>query len=56
MASDEDCYRCVPDVTKARKLVGWRSKHDLDFVLFHTMKYFVERHRTKQAYPQDVAA
>jgi nucleoside-diphosphate-sugar epimerase len=44
----EDCDRRIPDVTKARKLVDWRSKHDLDSVLYHTMKYFVEKHRTKQ--------
>jgi UDP-apiose/xylose synthase len=44
----EDCDRRIPDVSKARKLVGWRSKHDLDSVLFHTMKYFVEKHRAKQ--------
>ena len=47
----EDCDRRIPDVTKARKLVGWRSEHDLDSVLFHTMKYFVEKHRTKQPSP-----
>ena len=44
----EDCDRRIPDVTKARKLLGWRSKHDLDSVLYHTMKYFVEKHRAKQ--------
>lgn len=47
----EDCDRRISDVTKARKLVGWRSEHDLDSVLFHTMKYFVEKHRTKQRSP-----
>ena len=44
----EDCDRRIPDVTKARKLVDWKSKHDLDSVLYHTMKYFVEKHRAKQ--------
>ena len=48
----EDCDRRIPDVTKAQKLLGWRSEHDLDSVLFHTMKYFVEKHRTKQPYPR----
>ena len=47
----EDCDRRIPDVTKARKLLGWRSEHNLDSVLFHTMKYFVEKHRTKQPSP-----
>jgi len=46
----EDCDRRIPDVTKARKLLGWTSEHDLDSVLLHTMKYFVEKHRAKQAY------
>jgi nucleoside-diphosphate-sugar epimerase len=50
----EDCDRRIPDVTKARKLVGWRSKHDLDSILFRTMKYFVEKHRAKQAGIQSV--
>ena len=29
----EDCDRRIPDVSKARKLVGWKSRHDLDSVL-----------------------
>ena len=44
----EDCDRRIPDVSKARKLVGWKSRHDLDSVLYHTMKYFVDKHRAKQ--------
>jgi UDP-apiose/xylose synthase len=44
----EDCDRRIPEVSKVRKLVGWRSKHDLESVLYHTMKYFVEKHRAKQ--------
>ena len=44
----EDCDRRIPDVTKARTLLGWTSKHDLDSVLYHTMKYFVDKHRAKQ--------
>jgi len=35
-------------VDKARTLLGWKSEHDLDSVLFHTMKYFVDKHRAKQ--------
>jgi UDP-apiose/xylose synthase len=45
----EDCDRRIPNVDKARNLLGWRSKHDLDSVIYHTMKYFVDKHRTKQA-------
>lgn len=44
----EDCDRRVPNVDKARTLLGWKSQHDLDSVLFHTMKYFVDKHRAKQ--------
>jgi nucleoside-diphosphate-sugar epimerase len=47
----EDCDRRIPDVTKARTLLGWKSEHDLESVLFHTMKYFVDKHRAKQAEP-----
>lgn len=43
----EDCDRRIPDVSKARKLLGWTSTHDLDSVLYHTMEYFVERHRSQ---------
>jgi nucleoside-diphosphate-sugar epimerase len=45
----EDCDRRIPDVSKARTLLDWNSKHDLDSVLFNTMKYFVDKHRAKQA-------
>ncbi|MBL9160305.1 MAG: bifunctional UDP-4-keto-pentose/UDP-xylose synthase [Verrucomicrobiales bacterium] len=45
----EDCDRRIPDVTKARTLLGWESRHDLDSVIHHTMKYFVEAHRAKTA-------
>jgi len=47
----EDCDRRIPDVTKARNLLGWKSHHDFESVLFHTMKYFVDKHRAK--FPQD---
>ncbi len=50
----EDCDRRIPNVDKARGLLDWHSKHDLDSVLFHTMKYFVDKHRAKQA--EEVAA
>lgn len=45
----EDCDRRIPNVDKARRLLGWDSKHDFDSVLYHTMKYFVEKHRSRQA-------
>ncbi|GAB4170614.1 MAG: hypothetical protein Fur0032_09570 [Terrimicrobiaceae bacterium] len=45
----EDCDRRIPNVDKARTLLGWKSKHDFDSVLFHTMKYFVDRHRARHA-------
>jgi len=48
----EDCDRRIPDVTKARTLLGWESKHDLRSVLRDTMAYFVEAYRTKQAAPR----
>jgi len=44
----EDCDRRIPDVTKARTLLGWTSQHDTRSVIFHTMKYFVDAHREKQ--------
>jgi nucleoside-diphosphate-sugar epimerase len=44
----EDCDRRIPNVDKARNLLGWKSVHDIESVLFHTMKYFVEKHRAKQ--------
>jgi nucleoside-diphosphate-sugar epimerase len=44
----EDCDRRIPDVTKARTLLGWTSKHDIRSVIFHTMDYFVNQYREKQ--------
>ncbi|MFV0337394.1 MAG: bifunctional UDP-4-keto-pentose/UDP-xylose synthase [Chthoniobacterales bacterium] len=43
----EDCDRRIPNVDKARNLLGWKSKHDIRSVLHHTMKYFVDAHRAK---------
>lgn len=42
----EDCDRRIPDVTKVRELLGWQSRHDLRSVVYLTMKYFVDRHRS----------
>ena len=47
----EDCDRRIPNVDKARTLLGWKSEHDLDSVLFLTMKYFVDKHRAKHKEP-----
>lgn len=47
----EDCDRRIPNVDKARNLLGWKSEHDLDSVLFLTMKYFVDKHRAKHKEP-----
>lgn len=44
----EDCDRRIPDVTKARTLLGWKSKHDLRSTIYHTMEYFVGEFRKKQ--------
>jgi nucleoside-diphosphate-sugar epimerase len=43
----EDCDRRIPNVDKARNLLGWKSEHNFDSVLYHTMKYFVDKHRAK---------
>jgi len=48
-AGYEDCDRRIADITKARTLLGWEPKHDLDSVITHTMKYFVDEFRKKQA-------
>lgn len=45
----EDCDRRIPDVTKARNLLGWTSQHDLRSVVRETMRYFVDAHRAKQS-------
>jgi UDP-apiose/xylose synthase len=48
-AGYEDCDRRIADITKARTLLGWEPKHDLDSVITKTMKYFVDEYRKKQA-------
>ncbi len=45
----EDCDRRIPDVTKARTLLGWESKHDTRSVIYHTMEYFVNKFRAENA-------
>jgi UDP-apiose/xylose synthase len=49
----EDCDRRIPDVTKARTLLGWRSEHDIRSTIFHTMKYFVDKFRAGQKSDKD---
>ncbi len=44
----EDCDRRIPDVTKARTLLGWQPDHSIRDVYYKSMKYFVERHRARQ--------
>lgn len=44
----EDCDRRIPDVTKARTLLGWKSTHDIDSVLYDTMDYFVTKFRASE--------
>ena len=45
----EDCDRRIPVVEKARKLLGWKSEHDIRSTIYLTMKYYVDKHRAKQA-------
>ena len=51
----DDCDRRIPDVTKARTLLGWRSRHDVRSTVFHTMRYFVEKLRARQGACQQPA-
>ncbi|CAD7698304.1 unnamed protein product [Ostreobium quekettii] len=44
-----DSDRRLPDIGKARDVLGWEPHHDLDWMLFRTLEYFVQRHRDKQA-------
>lgn len=43
----EDCDRRIPNIDKARKLLDWSPKYELDAVLTKTMDYFVKEHRNK---------
>ncbi len=38
----EDCDRRMPDISKARTLLGWEPKMTLDEILFGTMSHFHE--------------
>ncbi|MCX7869895.1 MAG: hypothetical protein N2322_08100, partial [Terrimicrobiaceae bacterium] len=45
----QDCDRRVPDISKARRLLGWEPTRDLDTTLALTMEYFVERRERMRA-------
>lgn len=44
-----DSDRRVPDISKARRLLGWEPTHDLNSLLELTMAYFVERRDARRA-------
>jgi nucleoside-diphosphate-sugar epimerase len=50
----EDCDRRIPNIDKAKSLLGWSPTYDIDAVLTKTMEYFVKEHRKKQARQQTV--
>ncbi|MEM0895540.1 MAG: bifunctional UDP-4-keto-pentose/UDP-xylose synthase [Verrucomicrobiota bacterium] len=45
----EDCDRRIANIDKAKTLLGWEPKHDLESVITKTMEYFVDEFRAKQA-------
>jgi len=45
----EDCDRRIPNIDKARKLLDWDPKYNIDEVITKTMEYFVTEYRKKQA-------
>lgn len=45
----EDCDRRVPDVSKARELIGWEPKWSLDALLTETMGAFVADFKARNA-------
>lgn len=44
----EDCDRRVPDITKARVLLGWEPRWSLNSLVEATMRWFVEDYRRSQ--------
>ena len=42
-----DTERRIPDISKARSVLGWEPHHDLDWTLFKTLEYFVKIHRER---------
>ncbi len=47
----EDCDRRIPDITKARRLVGWEPQWGLGDLLVATMESFVDDFRAKHGLP-----
>jgi UDP-apiose/xylose synthase len=45
----DDSDRRIPDITKARTLLGWEPKWGLLDILETTMRYYVSRHRKGEA-------
>jgi UDP-apiose/xylose synthase len=43
----EDSDRRIPDITKARTLLGWEPRYRIGELLELTMQYYVERYREK---------
>ncbi len=43
----EDCDRRIPDISKARRLLGWEPKTSLDTALDKTMKWFLKEYGGK---------
>lgn len=39
----DDCDRRVPDITKARQLLGWQPRFDVDQTIERSMEYWFER-------------
>ncbi len=48
-AGYDDCDRRIPDITKARMLLGWEPKHNLETTVRKTMEYFVGQNRSQPA-------
>lgn len=55
-AGYEDCDRRVPDISKARELVGWEPKWGLEELLVETMGAFVAQFNARQAAASGVTA
>jgi UDP-4-amino-4-deoxy-L-arabinose formyltransferase/UDP-glucuronic acid dehydrogenase (UDP-4-keto-hexauronic acid decarboxylating) len=45
----EDCDRRIADITKAKTLLGWEPKDDMDTLIYKTLESFVNEFRAKQA-------
>ena len=42
----EDCDRRVPNLDKAKKLLGWEPKISLEDTMRETIKYYYDHYRT----------